>query len=58
MVIVRTLVMLLLVVAAVFFALFAATGRQHYKRWGLVILKWTLIAAAVFFGVLIAQRIG
>jgi hypothetical protein len=34
------------------------TGRRHYLRWGLVILKWTVIAALAFFAVLILSRIG
>ena len=28
-----------------------------YKRWGLLILKWTLLAAFGFFAVLIVERI-
>ena len=57
MLIFRWAVMLLLLAAAVSFAFFAATGQQRYKRWGLVIVKWTLVAAAVFFAVLIVQRL-
>ena len=55
--IVRALVLLLLLAAAVLFAFFAVTGQQRYKRWGLVIVKWTLIAASVFFAVLIVQQL-
>lgn len=57
MAVVRGLVFLLLLVAAVCFALFAATGKPRYKRLGLAILKWTVAAALVFFGVLIVQRL-
>jgi hypothetical protein len=57
MVFFRGAILVLLVAAAVFFALFAATGQPRYKRWGLVILKWTLIAAFGFFAVLIVDRV-
>ncbi|ADV01408.1 MULTISPECIES: hypothetical protein [Comamonadaceae] len=53
----RWAVMLLLLVAAVSFAFFAATGQQRYKRFGLVTVKWTVIAAAMFFLVLILERV-
>ena len=44
----RWAVMLLLLAAGVAFAYFAATGQQRYKRFGLVIIKWIAIAAAMF----------
>jgi len=50
--------MLLLLVAAVCFAFYAGTGQTRFRRWGLVIMKWTLIAAFCFFAVLILERIG
>jgi hypothetical protein len=53
----RGAIVLLLVLAAVSFALFAGTGQQRYKRFGLVVLKWTLIAAFGFFAVLIIERV-
>ena len=53
----RWLVLLLLLAAAVSFAFFAATGQPRYKRFGLVIVKWTVIAALVFFAVLILERL-
>jgi hypothetical protein len=52
----RALIFLLLLAAGVSFALFALTGRPHYKRWGLRVLKWTLIGAFGFFAVLAVQR--
>ncbi|MBI3102890.1 MAG: hypothetical protein HYY98_15270 [Burkholderiales bacterium] len=52
----RWLVMLLLFVAALCFAFYAGTGQVRYKRLGFVVLKWTLIAAGVFFAVLILER--
>ena len=57
MLIFRWAVMLLLLAAAVSFGFFAATGQARYKRLGLVITKWTLIAAAMFFVVLILERL-
>jgi hypothetical protein len=53
----RWLILLLLLGAIVCFVFFAGTGQQRFKRYGLVILKWTLIAAFGFFGVLILERI-
>lgn len=53
----RWVLMLLLLAAAVSFALFAGTGQPRYKRFGLVILKWMLIAGLCFFAVLILERL-
>ena len=53
----RWLILLLLIGAAVMFAFYAGTGQVRYRRWGLLTLKWTLIAAAGFFAVLILERI-
>lgn len=53
----RWLILLLLIGAAVSFAFFVGTGQPRYKRWGLLTLKWTLIAAGGFFTVLILERI-
>jgi predicted signal transduction protein with EAL and GGDEF domain len=53
----RWAIFFLLLVAGVMFAFFAATGRPHYKRWGLVTLKWTVLAALGFFAVLILERV-
>ena len=53
----RWAIMLLLLTAAVCFAFYAGTGQQRYKRFGLVTLKWTLIAAFCFFAVLVLERI-
>lgn len=54
---VRWLVSLLLLGVALSFVLFAVTGKQQYKAHGLRVLKWTLVAAFVFFGVLIFERL-
>jgi hypothetical protein len=53
----RIAIILLLVVAGVSFAFYAFTGQARYRRLGLVVLKWTLIAAVAFFAVLALQRI-
>jgi len=53
----RWLILLLLLGAVVLFAGFAVTGQVRFKRWGLLILKWTLVGAFGFFGVLILERI-
>jgi hypothetical protein len=53
----RWLILLLLIGAAVSFAFYVGTGQSRYKRWGLLTLKWTLIAAGGFFAVLILERI-
>jgi hypothetical protein len=47
----------LLVVAAGSFACFALTGQARFKHFGLVVLKWTMVGAFGFFGVLILERI-
>ena len=53
----RWLILLLLLGAAVSFAFYAGTGQTKYRRYGLLTLKWTLIAAFSFFAVLILERI-
>ena len=57
MIIVRSLIYFLLLTAGVCFALYATTGDLRYKRWGLVTLKWTVLAGLGFFGVLIFDRV-
>ncbi|MBC7376042.1 MAG: hypothetical protein H7346_01235 [Burkholderiaceae bacterium] len=53
----RWAIMFLLLAAAVSFAFYAGTGQVRYRRMGLVIMKWTLIAAFCFFAVLILERL-
>ena len=55
--IVRWLALFLLLASAVCFGFYAGTGQVFYKRLGLVILKWTIIAAAVFFVVVLIERL-
>ena len=53
----RWAILLLLLAAGVLFAFYAGTGQARFKRIGLVVLKWTLIAAFAFFAVLIIERL-
>jgi len=57
MLIFRWAILFLLVGAGVCFAFYAGTGQARFKRWGLVTLKWTILAALGFFLVLILERI-
>ena len=53
----RAILFALLVGSALCFVLYAGTGQPRWRRLGLVILKWTLVAAFAFFAVLIGQRL-
>ena len=53
----RWLLIGLMLAAGVCFALFAITGQARFKRYGLLILKWTLISAFGFFAVLTVERL-
>ena len=44
----RWLILLLLLGAVVSFMFYAGTGQARFKRYGLIILKWTLIAGLGF----------
>ncbi|NCT84863.1 MAG: hypothetical protein GXC94_17085 [Comamonadaceae bacterium] len=57
MLIARLLVGLLLFSAVLCFAFSIATGQPLWRRRGIVILKWTLIAGLAFFAVLILERL-
>jgi hypothetical protein len=53
----RALLLLMLIGAGVCFAFFIATNNLRFRRWGMQLLKYTLLTALVFFGVLILSRI-
>ena len=53
----RWAILLLLLAAGVSFAFYAGTGQPRFKRFGLVVLKWTLIAAFGFFLVLFLEQL-
>ncbi len=55
--IVRGLAIVLLLACAVAFAFYATTGDLRYRRLGLVILKWTVLAGLGFFAVLFLDRL-
>jgi VIT1/CCC1 family predicted Fe2+/Mn2+ transporter len=57
MLVFRLAIFLLLAAAGISFALFALTSNPRYKRTGLRILLGTLIAAFIFFAILIADRL-
>ncbi len=48
---------LLLVAGIVCFALYVGTGQTVWRHRGLIIIKWTVIAALGFFAVLILERL-
>ncbi len=48
---------LLLVAGLVCFAAYIGTGQMAWRQRGIVIVKWTLVAAAGFFAVLILERL-
>jgi hypothetical protein len=48
---------LLLVASVLCFAMFIGTREPAWRRRGVVVLKWTLLAAAAFFAVLILERL-
>ncbi|MCZ8112349.1 MAG: hypothetical protein ACK5Y8_04360 [Betaproteobacteria bacterium] len=48
---------LLLVAGLLCFAVYVATGNAVWRRRGIVVVKWTVIAALGFFAVLILERL-
>ncbi|MES3016067.1 MAG: hypothetical protein V4750_20365 [Pseudomonadota bacterium] len=52
----RWVVGLLLVAGLVCFAMYIATGEQRFRRLGILLVKWTVIAGLGFFAVLILER--
>ena len=57
MLIFRWLATLLILASALSFVFYLGTGRPKYKRLGILIFKWTVIAALAFFAILFAGRI-
>ena len=53
----RWAILLFLLAAIVSFMFYVGTGQVRFRRFGLTLLKWTLIAAFGFFAVLILERI-
>jgi len=57
MLIFRLVFGLLLLAGALCFAMYIATGHPTWKRNGILIVKWTVLAALGFFAVLVLERL-
>jgi hypothetical protein len=57
MLIFRLVFGLLLLASLLSFAMYIGTRQALWRRRGLLILKWALLAALGFFGVLILERL-
>ena len=53
----RWMILLALLAALVAFIFYVGTGQERFRRYGWIVLKWALIAAFGFFGVLILERV-
>ena len=57
MLILRLVFGLLLAAGLVSFALYVATGNPVYRRYGLVIVKWTVIAGLAAAALIVLERL-
>ena len=57
MLIFRLVFGLLMLASVLCFVMSVGTGQAIWRKRGIVLLKWSLIAAAAFFGVLILERL-
>jgi hypothetical protein len=57
MLIFRWIVLLLLLAGVLCFAMYIGTNQLVWRQRGLVIVKWTVLAALGFFAVLILERL-
>ena len=57
MVLFRVIVGLLLLSGLLCFAMYIATSQLVWRRRGVTIIKWTVLAGLGFFGVLILERL-
>lgn len=57
MLIFRLVFGLLLLAGILCFAMFIATNQPVWRQRGLIIVKWTILAALGFFAVLILERL-
>lgn len=57
MLLARWTILMLLLGAVACFVFYIGTGQERYKRWGLKIVKWTVLAGLAFFAVLILERL-
>ena len=56
MLIFRWIVLLLLVAGVLCFAMYIGTGQARWRRLGLLIVKWTVLAGLGLFAVLMLER--
>ena len=57
MLILRLVFGLLLAAGLVSFAIYVATGNPMYRRYGLIIVKWTVIAGLAAAAVIVLERV-
>ena len=57
MLIFRLVFGLLLLAGILCFAMYVATGHPTWKRNGIIIVKWTVLAALGFFAVMVLERL-
>jgi hypothetical protein len=57
MLIFRLIFGLLLLAGLLSFAMYIATGQVVWRRRGLIVVKWTVLAGFGFFAVLILERL-
>jgi hypothetical protein len=57
MLIFRWIFLLLLGAGVLCFAMYIATGQAGWRVLGVRVVKWTVVAALVFFAVLILERL-
>jgi len=53
----RFAIFFLLLAAGAAFLFYIGTGEPRWRRWGLIILKWTVLAGLGFFAVLTLERL-
>lgn len=57
MLVFRAVMILMVVLIVVSMMFYAATGQVKYRRFGLLAIKWLLLAGMGFFGVLLLERL-
>ena len=57
MLLLRAVVLLMLGLGVACFAIYAVTGSLQYRRVGVRLVKWTVVAGLLFFAVLIVERL-
>ncbi len=57
MLVFRWILLLLLVAGILCFAMYIGTADRRWRDRGLIIVKWTVLAALGFFAVLILERL-